>query len=73
MVDLTEDEKKIVEALKAFGAIAPDKLKTTDDIAKKAAMPKNIVANKIVEMTNKKILKRVAREKSAGYYVMAGF
>lgn len=73
MVELTDDEKKIVEALKAFGATEPDKLKTADDIARKAAMPKNIAANRLVEMANKKILKRVAREKSAGYYVLPGF
>lgn len=73
MTELTDDEKKYVEAMKAIGAVAPDKLKTVEDVSKRLTLPKNQVANKLIELTNKKIVKRVARDKSAGYYVLPGF
>ncbi len=70
MVELTDDENKIVEALKSLGATAPDKLKTADHIAKAASMPKGKVGNLLLNLANKKVVKRVAREKAAGYYLI---
>ena len=71
MVELTEDEKKVVEAMKALGATSEDKLKTADHIAKASMLPKGKVANVLLSLTNKKVIKRVAREKAAGYYLSA--
>jgi DNA-binding IscR family transcriptional regulator len=73
MVDLTDREKKIVDALKMLGATAEDKLKTADDIARKAVLPKNFVANDLMMLANKKVVKRVVREKAAGYFLLPGF
>jgi DNA-binding IscR family transcriptional regulator len=73
MVDLTDREKKIVDALKMLGATAQDKLKTADDITRKAVLPKNLVANDLLMLVNKKVVKRVVREKAAGYFLMPGF
>jgi DNA-binding IscR family transcriptional regulator len=73
MVDLTDREKKVVDALKMLGATAQDKLKTADDIARKAVLPKNLVANDLLMLANKKVVKRVVREKAAGYFLMPGF
>ncbi len=70
MVELTEDEKRIVEVFKSFGAKSEDKLKDVDAIAKSAMMPKGKVANVIVSLVNKKVVKRIAREKAAGYYLV---
>lgn len=67
--ELTEDEKKIVEVMKLLKATAEDKLKTVDHIAKASMMPKGKVANIIAMLLNKKVLKRIAREKAAGYYL----
>ncbi len=72
MVELEEREKKIVDALKMLGATGEDKLKTADDIARKAVLPKNIVANLLLTLSNKKVVKRVVREKAAGYYILPG-
>lgn len=72
MVELDDNEKKVVEAIKSIGAIKEDKLKTVDHIAKAAMMPKGVVANVIMSLSNKKIVKRVAREKAAGYYLVEG-
>ena len=69
-MDLTDREKKIVDTLKMFGATAPDKLKTADDISRKAVLPKNLVANDLLALSNKKVIKRVVREKAAGYYLL---
>jgi DNA-binding IscR family transcriptional regulator len=70
MVDLTEDEKKVVEAMNSLKAIAEDKLKDVDQIAKTAMMPKGKVANIISMLVNKKVVRRIAREKAAGYYLI---
>lgn len=70
MVELTDDEKKVVEAMRNLGAIKEDKLKDVDFIAKTALMPKGKVANIILNLVNKKIIKRIAREKAAGYYII---
>jgi DNA-binding IclR family transcriptional regulator len=72
LVELTEEEKKVIEAMKSLRAIAEDKLKDVDQIAKAAMMPKGKVANIILGLVNKKVVKRVAREKAAGYYVIEG-
>lgn len=72
IMELTEDEKKVVEAMKNLKATAPDKLKDADQIAKAAMMPKGKVANILLALINKKVVKRVAREKAAGYYVISG-
>lgn len=70
MVDLTEDEKKIVEAIKSLGATREDKLRDADMIARTVMMPKGKAANVILSLVNKKVIKRIAREKAAGYYLI---
>ena len=70
MIELTEDEKRIVEAIKSLGAIKEDKIKDVDQIAKTAIMPKGKAANIITILVNKKVVKRIAREKAAGYYII---
>jgi DNA-binding IclR family transcriptional regulator len=50
--------------------VAEDKIKDADQIAKAAMMPKGKVANILLSLVNKKVIKRVAREKAAGYYLL---
>ncbi|MDI6826259.1 MAG: transcriptional regulator [Candidatus Aenigmarchaeota archaeon] len=69
-MELTDRERKIVDAMKMLGATAKDKLKTADDIARKAVLPKNLVANDLLALSNRKIVKRVVREKAAGYFLL---
>ncbi len=69
MVELNEDEKKVIEALKSFGARSEDKLKDADGIARAALMPKGKVSNILIQLVGKKVVRRVAREKAAGYYI----
>jgi RIO-like serine/threonine protein kinase len=70
MVDLSEDEKKVAEAIKSLGATREDKIRDADMIAKTAMMPKGKASNAILSLVNKKILKRISREKAAGYYLI---
>lgn len=70
MIELTEYEKKVVEAIKSLGATREDKIRDADMIAKTAMMPKGKASNAILSLVNKKILKRISREKAAGYYLV---
>jgi len=70
MIELTEDEKKVVEVMRTLKAVAENQLKDVDQIAKTALMPKGKVANIISILVNKRAVRRVAREKAAGYYLI---
>jgi len=70
MVDLSDDEKKVVEAMKSLGATREEKIRDADMIARTAMMPKGKASNAILSLVNKKILKRISREKAAGYYLV---
>jgi predicted transcriptional regulator len=70
MIELTDDEKKVIEAMKTLKAVAENQIKDVDQIAKSAIMPKGKVANIITGLVNKKVVKRIAREKAAGYFVV---
>ncbi len=72
MIELNDDEKKVIEAMKSLKAVADNQLKDVDQIAKTAMMPKGKVANIITNLVTKKVVKRIAREKAAGYFVIPG-
>jgi predicted transcriptional regulator len=70
MVELTPIESEVLNAMKEIGATTDEKKKTADDIAKKSNRPKSLVTNALVALMNKGAIKRVAREKSSGYYIL---
>ncbi|MDE1856993.1 MAG: transcriptional regulator [Candidatus Micrarchaeota archaeon] len=70
MADLTPIEQLIVKSMQELGATKDTSIKTADDIAKKSNRPKSLVTNTLVTLTQKGVIKRVAREKAAGYYVI---
>jgi len=70
MVELTDQEQKVVEAMKMLRAVDENHLKTVDHIAKTAKLPKGLVGNLIQNLQGKGMVKRVAREKAAGYYLL---
>lgn len=71
MVDFTPIENEILNAMRGIGATTEEKKKTADDIAKKCNRPKSMVTNGLMGLAQKGAVKRVAREKAAGYYVTA--
>ena len=70
MADLNPTEQIIMKALQELGATNEKTIKTADDIMKKSNRPKGLVTNALVELTKKGMIKRVAREKAAGYYIL---
>ena len=70
MIELTEDEKKVVNAVKSLGATKEEKIRDADMIARTAMLPKGKASNAILSLVNKRMLKRIAREKAAGYYLV---
>ncbi len=70
MAELTPIEEVIVKAMQELGATKDSVIKTADDITKKCNRPKGLVTNSLVSLTQKGVIKRVAREKAAGYYVI---
>jgi len=68
MAELTPAGQKVYDALKKLGATNPDALRTTDDIMRSARLPKGMTNNALMELVAKGYTKRVARQKTAGYY-----
>ncbi len=68
-MELTDNEKKIVEAMNALKAISEGQLKTVDHIQRESKLPKGLVANTMMELVKKNVVKKVTREKAAGYYL----
>ncbi len=70
MAELTPIEEVIVKAMQELGATKDTVLKTADDITKKCNRPKGLVTNALVSLAQKGVIKRVAREKASGYYII---
>jgi predicted transcriptional regulator len=70
MTELTPIEQTIIKAMEELGATKDSVIKTADDITKKSNRPKGLVTNTLVTLMQKGVIKRVAREKAAGYYIL---
>ena len=69
MVDLSPNARKVYEALEVLGATAPDRTKSADQVMAKARMGKGQINSALAELQKKKIVKRIAKSKRAGYYI----
>ncbi len=70
MAELTPIEQMIIKAMQELGATKDTSIKTADDITKKSNRPKGLVTNTLTSLTQKGVIKRVAREKASGYYII---
>jgi predicted transcriptional regulator len=70
MAELSNNAEKIYNSLKAMGAVSEEKMKTADDIMKKVSIGKALINSSLKELLDKKLVKRVARQKSAGYFIL---
>lgn len=68
--ELTPIEQAIITAMQELGATKDTSIKTADDIMRKSNRPKGLVTNALVTLVQKGIIKRVAREKASGYYIL---
>ncbi len=69
MAELTTAGQKAYDALKKLGATNPDALRTADDVMRASRLPKGMTNNALMELVAKGYAKRVARQKTAGYYI----
>ncbi len=70
MAELTPAGQRAYDALKKLGATNPDALRTADDVTRAARLPKGMTNNALMELVAKEYARRVARQKTAGYYIM---
>jgi len=70
MIELSDDEKKVVEAMKSLKATTEEGKKDVDQIAKTAMMPKGKAAGVVQNLVGKKVVKRIASDKAARYFVL---
>ncbi len=70
MVEMNPIEQLVVNAMKELGATKDTSIKTADDIMKKCNRPKGMVNNALVSLVQKNVIKRIAREKASGYYII---
>jgi predicted transcriptional regulator len=70
MTELTQIEQAVISAMQELGATKDTSIKTADDITKKSNRPKGLVTNALVALSQKGVIKRIAREKAAGYYIV---
>ncbi|MBA7594998.1 hypothetical protein ES703_01957 [subsurface metagenome] len=69
MAELTTAGQKAYDALKKLGATNPDALRTADDVMRASRLPKGMTNNALMELVAKGYARRVARQKTAGYYI----
>ena len=69
MAELTRTEQAVIKAMEELGATKDSGIKSVSEITKKSNRPMGLVANTLSTLAQKKVVKRVAKEKSAGYYL----
>jgi predicted transcriptional regulator len=70
MAELDAVDQLIVKAMQELGAVKDSAPKTADQIAQKCNRPKGMITNKLVTLSDTGVVKRIAREKAAGYYLL---
>ncbi|OGS62198.1 MAG: transcriptional regulator [Euryarchaeota archaeon RBG_19FT_COMBO_69_17] len=68
--DVSDRSNKVYDAMKAAGVTAEDKMRDAEAITKMSKLPKNMVLQALQELQAKGYVKRRAREKAAGYYIV---
>jgi len=62
--------EKVYNAMKSAGLDSEEKMANADRIVGLAKAPKNFVLRALDELQSKGLVKRKAREKAAGYYLI---
>lgn len=70
MVDMNGHSRKIYDTMKRMGAVTEEKLKTADDITKATSLGKGVVSSSLQDLLRNGYIKRIKRQKSAGYYIL---
>ena len=67
---VSDRANKVYEAMKSSGLTSEDKMRDADQITNMSKLPKNMALNALQELMAKGYVKRKAREKAAGYYII---
>lgn len=68
--DVSDRANKVYDVMKSAGMTAEEKMRDADAITKLARLPKGMVLSALQELEGKGYVKRRAREKAAGYYIV---
>lgn len=67
---LNDRANKVYKLMKDANIISEDKMADAERITQMSKMPKNFVLQALQDLQNKGYVKRKAREKAAGYYII---
>ncbi len=67
---ISDRANKVYDAMKSAGLTTEDKMRDADQITNMSKLPKNMTLNALQELMAKGYVKRKAREKAAGYYIV---
>jgi len=67
---ISDRANKVYDAMKSAGLNSEDKMRDADQITNMSKLPKNMALNALQELMAKGYVKRKAREKAAGYYII---
>lgn len=67
---LNDRANKVYKIMKDANIIAEEKMADAERITQMSKMPKNFVLQALQDLQNKGYVKRKAREKAAGYYII---
>jgi len=69
-VDVSDRATKVYDAMKSAELTSEDKMRDAETVTKLSKLPKNMVLQALQELQSKGYVRRKAREKAAGYYVL---
>jgi len=69
MTDLSPFAQKVFEAMESMGAKSSEVTKSADQIMGKVKLGKGQINSALDELQKKKLVKRIAKSKRAGYYI----
>jgi predicted transcriptional regulator len=67
---VSDRANKVYDTMKSAGILSEDKLRDAEYITHIVKLPKNFVLQALQELMGKGFVKRKAREKAAGYYIV---
>lgn len=69
MVEITPNEKKVLQAMKDLSATSETSLKSSEDITNKSNLAKGVASTALITLMGKRLVVRRPRQKAAGYYL----
>jgi DNA-binding IclR family transcriptional regulator len=68
--DVSDRSNKVYDAMQSAGLTSEDRMRDAEAITKMSKLPKNMVLQALQELQAKGYVRRKAREKAAGYYIV---